>query len=100
MAGAFKGMRIGPSCLKCQRTIDSRQGLSLSNPRGARGAQRQGYLHEDCLREDGKKYYEDRTDVLPNGRRVLTVLRNEGLAVPVLAEEEIEEVLRGMGVEQ
>lgn len=85
MAGAFKGVRIGPTCLKCQRTIDARQGLSLSNPRGARGAQRQGYLHEDCLREDSDARKK---------RGELTML------VPVLDEEEIVEILKSKGIEQ
>lgn len=94
MAGAFKGVRIGPSCLACQRTIDARNGLSLSNPRGARGAQRQGFLHSDCQTEQAKKFYEETVQTLPNGRKLVSVVRNLALTVPVYSEEEIDEALR------
>jgi len=93
MAGAFKMVRNGPSCLVCQRTIDARNGLSLSNPRGARGAQRQGFLHSDCQTEEGKKFYEESVQTMPNGRKLVTVVRNLSLAVPMYSEEEIDEAL-------
>lgn len=94
MAGAFKGVRIGPTCLACQRTIDARNGLSLSNPRGARGAQRQGFLHTDCQTTEGLKFYEETVQTLPNGRKLTTVVRNLSLGVPVYSEEEIDEALQ------
>lgn len=86
---ALKGYRpAGPSCLKCEGPIDSRPGMSLSNPRGTRKVQRNGYLHPDCELESQNELAKRS----PDGKA--------RLSVAVLDEEEIAEILKSKGVKQ
>lgn len=93
MAGAFKNMKIGPTCLKCDRTVDTRIGQSLSNWRGAKGAQRQGWCHTDCQEQAQAPY--QKTEIVfmpgrtPNKQAVTTTIL--GLSVPIYTAEELEE---------
>jgi len=86
MAGAFKGMRVGPECLECKGPIDAREAFSLPFPRGSRKAQRNGYLHPDCELEASKRFAA-RTPGQP-----------VRLQLPVYTPEEIEEILKSKGV--
>lgn len=97
---AFKGLKIGPVCLKCQKVIDTRSGSSLVQPKGARVTQRQGYLHDDCLKEESLKFYEEEYRLLPNGRRIMVSVKSIGMEVPVLSAEEIRDILSSKGIEQ
>jgi hypothetical protein len=81
----FKGVKVGPDCLKCGRTVDARLGSSLVQPKGARNSQRQGYLHEDCLRENTEE----------RKKKGVTTL----MVIP-LDEEDIEEYLASRGISQ
>ncbi len=96
MAGAFKDMKIGPTCLKCERTVDTRPGQSLSKWRGAKGAQRQGWCHTDC-QEQAQSTYQ-KTEIvfmsgrIPNKQAVTTTIKE--LRVPIYTEEELEEACR------
>lgn len=39
---------LGPACLKCGEEIDTTNGWSLSNRKGTRKLQRNGFLHPEC----------------------------------------------------
>jgi hypothetical protein len=84
--GAFKGMRVGPSCLKCNGPIDARPGWSLSNPRGSRKTQRHGYLHLDCELEAQGEVAKRQ----PDGKA--------RMELPVYDSEEIREILKSKEV--
>ena len=85
--GSLKNIKVGSTCLKCGEVVDSRPGWSLPYRKGIRGrlAQRQGYIHETCLQQ------------IELERKTAGITR---LEVPCLTEEDIVEVLSGLGVSQ
>jgi hypothetical protein len=86
MAGAFKGMRVGPECLECKGPIDAREAFSLPHPRGSRKAQRHGFLHPDCELAAAKRYADRTPGQLAR------------MEVPVYDEAAIQEILKSKGV--
>lgn len=93
--GALRGLRVGPSCLRCGETMDVRSGWSLSNPRGSRRAQRQGYLHTDC---ESLSYLtvakmQSKVKLLRDGSEVPAP--GVALEVPVYSDEELVSMLSG-----
>lgn len=98
MAGAFKGMKIGPLCLACHGPIDTREQYSLSNPRGSRKNQRQGFLHEDCEEAQAKKFYEEKYEQAIGLKGQVVYLKyvktNNSLLVPVMSEEDVENFMQ------
>lgn len=89
----LRGVKAGPLCLVCSKAIDTRGGSSVSSPRGSRVAQRQGFMHADCLGEEEAKYHKVEFVKLASGQLVQNVLINRGLALPVYAEEELDEAI-------
>lgn len=110
MAGAFKGIRVGPECLECKGPVDARPAFSFSGPtagKGSRKTQRHGYLHPDCELEamkrystaQGKEVQSVRTVQGPKGNLVqVSTQPGVTMQVPVYGEEEIQEILAGKGV--
>lgn len=97
----LKGFRpAGPSCLKCEGPIDSRPGMSLSNPRGTRKVQRHGFLHPDCELEAAVETAKAQGLVKEGKDGALQIQKGVRISVPVLDEEEIEEVLKSKGARQ
>lgn len=91
MAGALKGVRAGPECMECRGPIDARNGWSVGNPKGSRKHQRHGYLHQDCQEKAEKRFRENHV----NQDGVYT----PRLAVPLLSEEDINDIVDGKGNE-
>lgn len=105
MAGAFKGMRVGPECLECKGPIDARPAMTFSGPtpgRGSRKTQRHGYLHPDCELEAMKRYATAQGKLAQTvshvgGKTVVSTQPQVTMLVPVYSDEEVEEILAGKG---
>lgn len=85
MAGAFRGVRVGPECLECHGPLDTREGWSLQNPRGSRRSLTQGFLHDDCRKKcEAKRLEEERAkggEGMPASMRVPAYSADEVSAV-------------------
>lgn len=95
---------VGPVCLSCGESIDTRLGWCFKNTRGSRKIQRHGWMHDECEQkatvELAKKQNTVGTktvDTLRGPVQVQFAQQGTRLEVPTFSEQEMDFMLNGSG---
>ena len=93
--GALKDFKIaGPSCICCQKELDTRLGRTIGHDRGLRQPLRQGYMCQPCETEQSQKYHKTQWKKFGDRYVEVTTL-SQKLEVPAFSEDDLDTLISG-----